>query len=489
MMFALVAGAQNTNNASSELEELRSMVKGMQQVITNLQQEVRELKQQQQLVTPTPPPAPVVAPTNVVATATPGKAVKFVSPTITVPPEASQIIPRDNLNDQQVPAPRPGNLTLDPAYVGYIPIPNTPAFIKFNAVGRVDTTIDNRYSGNPDRFVTATIPVGGDPLYGGGVQGNVNARGSSMSLDVRAPDVAGSPRFYYNNDFFGGGATSGMTYRLKQLYGQFYNVTAGFTYSIFEDPDVWPDTVDFEGPNSMIFARQATLRYLLALGKHWEMNFGFQQPASEVDTFNHPDVTSDNHAPDGGFNIRWEDANIGHVQFASILRDIGANSPTLGNQSVLGWGLMAAANLNVFKRDDLADSVQAQLTYGAGYFHFANDNFTYPGFNGGDAAFNNSGDLKALPYFSGMVGFTHKWSRAFRSTATFGYVNLANEASQGPLAYNETYYTSANLVWQFHKRLSVGLECLYGKKEVSSGDSGDLFRVQLGIVYSLFPQN
>ena len=29
-----------------------------------------------------------------------------------------------------------------------------------------------------------------------------------------------------------------MSYRLKQLYGQFYDVTAGFTYSCFEDPDV-----------------------------------------------------------------------------------------------------------------------------------------------------------------------------------------------------------------------------------------------------------
>ncbi len=74
-----------------------------------------------------------------------------------------------------------------------------------------------------------------------------------------------------------------MSYRLKQLYGQFYNVTAGFTYSIFEDPDVWPDTVDFEGPNSMIFARQATVRYMVPLGDKWQVNFGVQQPASQID--------------------------------------------------------------------------------------------------------------------------------------------------------------------------------------------------------------
>ncbi len=124
---------------------------------------------------------------------------------------------------------------------------------------------DNQNSGNADRFVTATIPIRNTPGAGGGEQFNMTAKGSQLSMDVRAPGVPGDFRFYYNNDFFGSG--TGMSYRLKQLYGQFYNVTAGFTYSIFEDPDVWPDTVDFEGPNSMIFARQATVRYMMPLGR------------------------------------------------------------------------------------------------------------------------------------------------------------------------------------------------------------------------------
>ena len=271
------------------------------------------------------------------------------------------------------------------------PFPNTPALIKFNAKPRVDMMEDNQNSGNADRFVTATIPMQNTPGAGGGEQFNMTAKGSSLSLDVRAPNMPGDCRFYYNNDFFGSG--SGMAYRLKQLYGQFYNVTAGFTYSIFEDPDVWPDTVDFEGPNSMIFARQATVRYMVPLDDKWQLNFGVQQPSSEVDNAGiGADATSVNHLPDGGFNIRWEDAKRGHVQFAIIFRDVGANSPTLGQQNVFGWGLNLSTSLNVFEHD----SVQAQFTYGQGIFHFCNDNFTYTGFNGGDAAYNNAGELRAL---------------------------------------------------------------------------------------------
>ena len=180
--------------------------------------------------------------------------------------------------------------------------------------------------------------------------------------------------------------------------------------------------------------------------------------------------------------MRWEDKKVGHVQLAAILRDVGANSPTLGNQSVFGWGLMAATSLNTFGKD----SMQLQVTYGDGYFHFANDNFTYSGFNGGDAAYDKNGNLKALPFFSAMAAYTHHWTDSFRSTASFGWDDLDNSFSQGPLAYHKTLYASANVVYQLRKRLSIGVEGLYGKKETKSGADGDVFRVQMGIVWALF---
>lgn len=453
---------------TSEVDQLKAEMQTMQKNMDEMKQKIDELEKEKAVAT-----APGTNTTE---------GVTFAPPTEPVIGHAEPVADRGNMNDQQEAAPRLNDLTLDPKYYGFIPVPNTPALIKFDAKPRVDMMEDNRNPGsNPDRFVTATIPMQGTPGYGGGEQFNMTARGSQLSMDVRAPNMPGDFRFYYNNDFFGNG--NGMQYRLKFLYGQFYNVTAGFTYSIFEDPDVWPDTVDFEGPNSMIFARQATVRYMMPLTDQWQVNFGVQQPSSDIDNEGiAANATGVNHLPDGGFNIRWEDAQRGHVQFATILRDVGANSPTLGQQNVLGWGLNLSTSLNVFEND----SVQGQLTYGQGIFHFCNDNFTYTGFNGGDAAYNNAGELRALTYLAQMVGYTHQWSEKFRSTATFGHVNLQNEQQQTGAAYDETYYGSANLVWQLRKRLSVGFECLYGFNRQNSGNSGDVWRVQTGLVYSLF---
>ncbi len=95
------------------------------------------------------------------------------------------------MDDQQEAALRPNDLTLDPKYRGFVPIPNTPVLIKFNAKPRVDFTEDPQNTGNPDRFVTAQIPVDGDFTQGEGNQFNVNAKGSQLSLDVRAPELPG----------------------------------------------------------------------------------------------------------------------------------------------------------------------------------------------------------------------------------------------------------------------------------------------------------
>jgi outer membrane DcaP-like protein len=463
----LGAGTLPAPCQSSELDQVKAAMETMRKNMEEMQKKLNELEAQK-----------TAAPKTPSATEQSSQSVQTLEK-VAAGQDIGNTTPvehRPALNDQQEGAPRRTDYTLDPKYRGFIPIPNTPALIRFNAKPRVDVTSDNRNSGNPDRFVTAQIPVKGDANYGGSEQFNVNARGSSLSVDVRAPEMDGDFRFYYNNDFFGSG--SGMTYRLKQLYGQLYNVTAGFTYSCFEDPDAWPDTVDFEGPNSVIFARRALIRYMVPFSEAWQLNLGVEAPGAEIDSNSSTNAVSGyNSAPDCTANVRWENAKRGHIQLGGVARVIGARGNGTGDESVFGWGVNLASSINVFKRD----SFQTQLTYGEGIFRYFNDDFV-----NNDAAFDAAGDLKAIPAFGAMAAYTHHWSDQFRSTASFGYVNLNNEPTQGAGAYHETHYGSLNIVWQLRKHLSVGLEGLYGSKEVQGGASGDVWRVQLGMVYSLF---
>lgn len=394
------------------------------------------------------------------------------------PPEErkSQIELRESFNDNQEAAPRPYDLTLDPSYRGFIPIPHTHGMIRFNARPRVDIINDNNFAGNENMFATSAIPVSGQITKGGGYQFNMSGQGTQLSMDVRAPGTSGEPRFYYENDFCGRG-TAYLNFRVRHLYGQFYNIVVGQTYTVFEDADAWPDTVDYEGPNSAISARRPLIKYILMPGEHWDITFSLEKPDSQVDTSNDPTATSENKAPEGGFHVKWAKKGIGHVQFGAIFRNIGVSGNLVGNQDTFGWGLNLSASLDLFKHD----SFQTQLTYGQGIFYFMND-----AAENGDAAFNAAGKLQPLPVVALMGGYTRTWSKKFRSTGSFGFVNLDNQTSQAWDAYHRTYYSSLNLVYQLFKRLSFGAEGLYGYKQVKSGASGDIFRGQLSIMYALF---
>src|SRR5262249_46296556 len=150
---------------NSDLDDLKTQLKSMQKTMEEMQKKIDQLEKEKAAQ---PPPAPTPAPAP---TPTPAQsALEKGSPSVQTLQRvaegqqvghASPVTPRENLNDQQVAAPRPGDLTLDPKYNGFIPVPNTPALIKFNAKPRVDMTSDTKNSGNSDRFVTATIPVKG----------------------------------------------------------------------------------------------------------------------------------------------------------------------------------------------------------------------------------------------------------------------------------------------------------------------------------------
>src|SRR6185503_14979368 len=156
----------------------------------------------------------------------------------------------------------------------------------------------------------------------GGERFNANGNGSQIRVDMRAPSLPGNYRLYYQNDFFGSDS-SNFQFRLQHFYGQAYGLVGGFTYGVFEDPDAWPDTVDYEGPNAVIFARRPLLHYLYELAPDWSITFGLEQPSIAVDTTGDADATSQQSAPDGGFNVRWTPGDLGHVQLSTIFRSIG----------------------------------------------------------------------------------------------------------------------------------------------------------------------
>jgi len=456
--------------SASELSELKAMIEQLQKTVQTQNARIAELEKHH-------PSA------EAVAKASPSqKTIQQVAAGGTVG-HASPVANRSAMNDQQEAASRPKDYTLDPSYRGFIPVPNTAALIKINAKPHVDMIYDNMNPGNHNRFVPALFPLEGTPEHGGDGEFHMNANATQIRVDVRAPDYDdGSFRFYYQNDFFGSGSDKGdMKYRVQHLYGQLRGFKAGFTYGIWEDPDSWPDTVDYEGPNAVIFSRRPVAQYTQVFNDNWNATYGVEKPDIYVDTASGPNAggTQITALPDLGMNLRYEKAGLGHLQFSGTVRDLGARDSTGREHHVTGWGLNASAVVN------LGESLtfQALGVVGEGVGGMGNDT----SFLNSDAAFNTAGELEALPYWSIHLATTVRWNETARSTLTYGYVNLDNSNGQAATFYHDSTYASANIIWQLRKQLSIGVEGLYGTMKARNGvESGDHYRFQIGMVYAIF---
>jgi hypothetical protein len=183
-------------------------------------------------------------------------------------------------------------------------------------------------------------------------------------------------------------------------------------------------------------------------------------------------VTPVTPAPDGVFRFRneWE---RGHIQVASVFRNLGVKLPNGSHESAFGWGINTTAGLNVYGKDNIVLGV----AYGNGIARYMGDTAGLSL----DAAPRSPTDLslRALPLFGTYGSYQHYWSSGLRSSATGSYVQLQSTAFLPSTTYHKSTYSSFNLIWNPVGSLDVGAEFLYGRVEEKSGATANDPRFQI----------
>ena len=459
------------------MNELEQRVEQQDDVIRDLEKRIDELEGD----SPKAPP-PVAAPPAPKRDDRAPRAAEEIEAQMFPQGRQSPVHNRGTFDDHQEAAARPGDYVLDPQYRGFIPIPNTVFMVKFNPKPRLDLMQTLRNPGDTRyRFAPALFPIENTTGYDAGAQFDASANGSQIRVDLRAPALDGNFRLYYQNDF---------SRRRHQPHGvpaaaplrPVPTASSGDSRTASgKIPTSWPDTVDYEGPNSMVFARRPVLHYTPdPRAEHWNFTIGIEDPNVQIDTTTDPRQRGAaararrrlQHPLGAGI------ARAPAVQHARAIARRSARAPPVTRDDI-GWGVNLGGSIAITDNN----TFQFLGVVGEGVGGLGNDS----GFENTDAALDSGGDLKALPYQSGMVALTHKWTPRWRSTGTFGYVHVDNTGPQLANFYNETYYGSVNVIYQIYKRLSVGVEGLYGFREVNNGDdSDDVVRIMVGFVYSPF---
>ena len=324
-----------------------------------------------------------------------------------------------------------------------------------------------------------------------GENGNFWASVRQSRFGVRSwlPTGLGEVRTEFEFDLVGVGADAGeTTFHLRQAWGALGPFLAGQTYSVFMDFDVFPRSLEYWGPNGMVFYRNVQLRWTPIQGDK-RLLFALERPGANGDSgefagrielqniqghYPYPDFTAQYH-----YGESW-----GHVQLSGIVRYIGwtdtlEDAYDLSGHTI-GWGL----NLSSVLRLSGTSKLRLEATYGRGIETYMRDAPVDVG------AEHNFGDPsrpvvgKALPVFGMVAFYDFDWSDRLRSAVGYSRLDMENSDGQLPTAFKSGQYALANLLFYPVKNVMTGLEFQWGRRaNFSDGFQVDDYRIQFSARY------
>ena len=326
--------------------------------------------------------------------------------------------------------------------------------------------------------------------YGADGRFFAGVRQSRLGFKGFMPTSLGELKTIFEFELFGTGVDAGQTtFRLRHAWGELGQIGAGQTWSPFMDPDVFPNSVEYWGPNGMVFFRNVQLRW--TPWQKGDSNFviALERPGASADQGDYAGhialegVSGRFPLPDLSAHFR-KAGGWGHVQVAGMLRqikwdDLNDDQYDLSG-SATGWGINVSSNLKLAKH-----VARLQVVYGEGIQNYMND---APVDVGIENNFSNPVTPivgKALPVL-GIVAFLDlNWNAKWTSTVGYSMVDIDNSDAQLDDAFQKGQYALANVLYYPTSNLFLGPEIQWGKREnFRDGFTSDDVRIQFSVKYS-----
>ena len=110
-----------------------------------------------------------------------------------------------------------------------------------------------------------------------------SVRQTRFGVKTSTPTGLGDLKTQFEFELFGTGVDAGQTtIRLRHAYGELGHFGAGQTWSPFMDIDVFPNSVEYWGPNGMAFFRNVQVRWMPIQGDT-RMTIALERPGASAD--------------------------------------------------------------------------------------------------------------------------------------------------------------------------------------------------------------
>jgi len=322
----------------------------------------------------------------------------------------------------------------------------------------------------------------------------MSVRQSRFGVKGEVPTDQGPVKAQFEFDLFGVGADKGLTtIRLRHAFGEWKGIGAGQTNSQFMDIDVFPNILDYWGPNGMLFFRNVQLYYRVINDAKNQVTVAIENPGASGDQGTAADrielsnIKARYPLPDFTGSYRMGGSK-GHVKVAGVIRKINYDDLLNDNidlsGSTTGWGLSFSGNYKATTKDTL----RLQYVFGEGIANYFNDApvDVAAEVNPNEAVRGTRpiiGD--SLPIQGLVLYVDHTWNEKFASSAGYSRVDYENSTLQTPSAYKSGQYVVISLISTPAKNVMFGGEFQWAHRDnFSDGFSSDDYRVQVSFKYS-----
>lgn len=318
----------------------------------------------------------------------------------------------------------------------------------------------------------------------------MGVRQSRLGLKGFFPTAVGEVKTIFEFELFGTGPDAGeTTFRLRHAWGELGKFGAGQYWSVFVDPDAFPNTFEYWGPNGLAWYRNVQARWTPVQEGPNLLMFALERPGAAADQGNYQDrielqgVSGRFPLPDVTAQYK-RTGKAGHLAIAGLVRQINWDDMN-GDQydltgSAVGYGVNISTNLKVKQ-----DVLRASLVYGAGIQNYMNDAPTDVGIesNPGNARTPIVG--KALPLLGVTAFYDRTWNSKWTSSIGGSLLDITNSDGQSPDAFRRGSYGVVNLLSTPTPGVTYGAELQYGRRDNNSdGFSSDDVRIQFSFKYN-----
>jgi hypothetical protein len=273
-------------------------------------------------------------------------------------------------------------------------------------------------------------------------------------------------------------ATNAYNPALRRAYITFDQWLFGQDWSTFQNANVFPDTIDFIGPeDGTIFVRQPQVRYT-----YMGLQLAIETPETTVYPFRGVAFTKtdDNLIPDFVARLNLK-TGYGDFAIAGLVRQLRDTNTVGGADSnSVGWGGSVSGKVPLLGVPLLGkDDVRFMFTGGRGIGRYLALGSTL-----GDALVNSSFGLQSVWVVNGFVAYRHVWTEEWRSNVILsGISGFSIGDFLGSTATRRTGSAAVNLLYSPVTKLTLGGEYRFAIREDLAANNGNLSRLQVSAKY------